>query len=226
MSGRITREDIVEDMREAASAVEGPMTAAEYNRHGEYSSATAGDRFGSWNEAKEAAGLEVAQERSASGVRLRCPGCDELYLWDKVYEGRGVCPHCGTATSIEDGRLSALASVENLRRLAEGPAPASEISRSDLPFDVRESAHTISVTSSAVSGSRTGGARAVTYLAGDLRRAADLFIELNRDFVEDQMSGPGNSLKQLMDDDVYSILLEQWHWGHNRMDREVTGIFE
>jgi len=211
MSGRIREEEIIEDMCEAASRVDGPLTVEAHREHGDISPSTAQSRFGSWNAAKKAAGLEVTRQ-SSGGPRIKCVGCGSLFQWKRLSENRGECPGCSTLTPLADGRLGALGNLESVRRLAEGPVQASVVARSELPLDVRESARTIRVTSSGTASARTKGVNDITYLAGDLRRAVDLFIEENHSFVEKQMGEGSGSLKQIMDDDAYAILLEQWYW--------------
>lgn len=54
---QIPDEDLLDDLRDVAATVDGSLTTAEYDERGEYSAQTMIRRFGSWNEAKEAAGL-------------------------------------------------------------------------------------------------------------------------------------------------------------------------
>lgn len=65
----IQRESVVEDIREVSKLVDGPLTKKEYNEVGEYSSSTAMRRFGSWNKAKEAAGIDKNTRGDRTTIR-------------------------------------------------------------------------------------------------------------------------------------------------------------
>lgn len=55
----ITDKELFQDLKSVAEQLGHSPTQSEYREHGEYSSATIQNRFGSWNKAKEEAGLSV-----------------------------------------------------------------------------------------------------------------------------------------------------------------------
>lgn len=57
-------EELLEDLRETNDSVEGNLTIQKYNDNGSSSAQTHVRRFGSWNEAKEEAGLETSSRGS------------------------------------------------------------------------------------------------------------------------------------------------------------------
>lgn len=57
----IPEEKLLEDMRRVYNQVDGKLASTEYIEHGKYSVQTAGNKFGSWQEAAEEAGIEVLQ---------------------------------------------------------------------------------------------------------------------------------------------------------------------
>jgi len=61
----VSKEEVIEDIRGVAETLGETPTRAEYQEHGEYSRKTPEDKFGSWQDAVEAAGLEP---RYHSGV--------------------------------------------------------------------------------------------------------------------------------------------------------------
>jgi len=56
---RIDDQALLEDLRETAEKVDGDLTMNKYRKHGEHSQHTFERAFGSWNDAKEEAGLET-----------------------------------------------------------------------------------------------------------------------------------------------------------------------
>lgn len=59
MTERIPDDDLLADLRRVADKLDKSPSKNEYNEHGEYSAQTLMGRFGSWNDAKEAVGLET-----------------------------------------------------------------------------------------------------------------------------------------------------------------------
>lgn len=76
---KISRDSLLRELRDVAEKVDGSPTQAQMREHGEYSIGAYYTEFGSWNEAKEAADLEILRETEAETVRLNCSNCgDEL----------------------------------------------------------------------------------------------------------------------------------------------------
>lgn len=57
MTEKISKEEILEELHRVANDVDGPLTRPEFNDRADISAWTAEDRFGGWNNAKQAAGL-------------------------------------------------------------------------------------------------------------------------------------------------------------------------
>jgi len=57
MSRRISNQELLDDLHRLAEQLGDTPTLKEYREHGEYGAQTLYDRFGSWNEALEAAGI-------------------------------------------------------------------------------------------------------------------------------------------------------------------------
>jgi hypothetical protein len=59
----VSNDQIIDDMRRVATEFgEGSLSSRLYQSHGKYSHTTASERFGSWNAALKAAGLQVLKE--------------------------------------------------------------------------------------------------------------------------------------------------------------------
>lgn len=72
--GQPDDEEILEDIRRVAAEAEKGITVFEYDRRGEYSLDTIRDRFGSWREAAEQAGIyQDAPQHSHSSAGRRIP---------------------------------------------------------------------------------------------------------------------------------------------------------
>lgn len=80
---KIADGELVEDIKRVAGEVGRKPTKQEYDSRGEYSSATASKRFGSWNDALQECGFSPRKKGSAPGYneeRLeRLSHCDEAY---------------------------------------------------------------------------------------------------------------------------------------------------
>jgi len=59
VSPKIPDEELLEDIRRCKREVEGTLTFDAYQNHGKFSAHTCLDRFGSWNDAKQAAGISA-----------------------------------------------------------------------------------------------------------------------------------------------------------------------
>lgn len=67
-----TDDELLNDLTETAEQIEGKLTAEKYNEHGNHSSATYHQRFGSWSQAKEKAGLDPSgREKKIDDETLR-----------------------------------------------------------------------------------------------------------------------------------------------------------
>jgi len=83
MSQKLNEDDIKADLKRSATRVDGKLSLRDYRQEGRYSPSTAKKRFGSWNEAKEAAGLEnnatrkqVAEEDILRQLRRADDNCE------------------------------------------------------------------------------------------------------------------------------------------------------
>lgn len=61
---KIKERELLEDMKETASNVEGKLSQEKYSKQGEHGLSTVKDRFRSWNNAKQKAGLEITEVSS------------------------------------------------------------------------------------------------------------------------------------------------------------------
>lgn len=66
MAERIPEDRLIADLNRVAEELGKSPSFNEYNEHGSYTGGTYKNRFGSWNEAKEAAGLETQSRGSKS----------------------------------------------------------------------------------------------------------------------------------------------------------------
>lgn len=55
----VSKNELLSDLRRVAEQVSGPISRREYNKLGRYNPVTVAERFGSWNDGKRKAGLEV-----------------------------------------------------------------------------------------------------------------------------------------------------------------------
>ena len=92
-----SKQDCIDSLREAAAELGGPLKAKDY-RGGEYSPSdrTILNKFGTWNEAKRAAGLEVVphgeNEAFIKAAEARGVGCP-FHTDDRGYEVWTVWDH-------------------------------------------------------------------------------------------------------------------------------------
>lgn len=148
MSNRISDEELLEEIRRVADRIENPPTASEMDLHGEYGTTTYSSRFGSWNEALQAAGFETNRKSNIPEEDLieelqRL--ADELegtptykdmtrdgefspstYLrrWESWYEAltvAGCSPKSGQRQNIPNKDL-----LDELDRLSSGSVPPTE----------------------------------------------------------------------------------------------------
>lgn len=61
---KIETDDLLEDLKRVAEELDKTPSINEYNKHGEYSNCTITNRFGSWNEAMAAIGLEQNERKT------------------------------------------------------------------------------------------------------------------------------------------------------------------
>lgn len=64
MARRISNQDLIDDLRQLAEQLGAAPTLNEYRENGDYGAQTLYDRFGSWNEALEAAGYDSREPNS------------------------------------------------------------------------------------------------------------------------------------------------------------------
>lgn len=62
MPAKIAKEDLLADISRVADELEKEPSKADYNEHGEYSTYPAKTKFGTWTDAKEAAGVDLNRE--------------------------------------------------------------------------------------------------------------------------------------------------------------------
>ena len=65
---KINQEDLIDELQRLAADLDKPPTVAEMDEIGEYSSVTYHNRFGSWNDALEAAGLTTGKPASETQI--------------------------------------------------------------------------------------------------------------------------------------------------------------
>lgn len=53
----VSEEELLKDIRVADKLVDGYLSSTKYDRQGRFSKSKAADQFGSWQEAREAAGI-------------------------------------------------------------------------------------------------------------------------------------------------------------------------
>ena len=65
-----TDDELLDDLKRVAAKIGKSPTKREYKTHGQYGSATLARRFGTWNKAKCAAGLDIVELQNISSERL------------------------------------------------------------------------------------------------------------------------------------------------------------
>lgn len=79
-----TKGELLQDLRKTSEKVEGKVSYQDHMKHGEHSPATAQQRFGSWNKAKEAAGLKKTKQ--GGGYRGKIAETREII--EKLNQGK------------------------------------------------------------------------------------------------------------------------------------------
>ena len=120
-----------------------------------------------------------------------------------------VCNQCGRKLQAYRAKIAWAAQSRIIQTLADGPKSDNEVSWST---SYRDLIYQLQFPSSQHPGNGRG--TDIFYLAGDERRAADRFIELNMDFVESQLNGHSTLLQTTWSDEFWQLLLEQYYWNH------------
>lgn len=91
-SPKYSNEELLSALNEANEKVVGPITQGEFNRVGSVAQATLQRRFGDWNSAKEAAGIETIGKH-----QNKLPGLPYERKRQKAIQVREAvpCTHCG-----------------------------------------------------------------------------------------------------------------------------------
>lgn len=84
-----TDEELLDDLQSVAADGQS-VTQAEYREHGEYSTGTYEDRFGTWNAALRAAGLSVSRR---SAVEVNCDECGDSFKRPRCHLEREWTTH-------------------------------------------------------------------------------------------------------------------------------------
>lgn len=216
MRDQIPKEELIADLQRVAEELGGSPSTSEYAEHGGYGVSTLSNRFGSWNGAKDAAGLEKNNVGS-SGRFYRCPHCGIKYR--STSTDRITCKECGVKFTEWRGRLSYYSTSKVMVKLSNGPVPSGEINLNSVPKDMRHSIHKIK-TSGSPSTKDNNGSTTVYFLPGDLREAIRVYIRENKEFLNSQFAkDKQHFLRSNFSDDVYEILVEQWElMGHGNGD--------
>jgi hypothetical protein len=90
-SKQYSDEQLLDDLRRAASSCERPLTQEKYYEHGSHSTSTIQRAFGSWNSAKEKAGLEAVVNGGHTSV-----SADEKERRLRVIKDESPCTSCGS----------------------------------------------------------------------------------------------------------------------------------
>jgi hypothetical protein len=90
-----TDDELLEDLKRVATKIGKPPTADEYNTHGQYASRTLEIRFGTWNKAKCAAGLDklvkfqnISDKKLLRDLRHSSEDVDTESFTNKTYQNR------------------------------------------------------------------------------------------------------------------------------------------
>lgn len=212
MGKRIPDGDLLADIQAVAEQVGGAPTATEYDEHGKYSSGTMQNHFGTWNQALEKAGFDSGGGKTQTGfcLRLVCKECGQ----EKRYQGDGntaLCRNCGHNMTVWRAHTRWLSQNKIIDVLSDGPATETP----NISQAIRTLVHRIRppAPSYGASKSRPRGAKTVYYLPGDERRALDLFIQENTEYVRDCLSDDVNPLTHAWSEEQYRMLVEQWEFG-------------
>ncbi len=216
MPERISRADLLGELRRVASELGGPPRMAEFDAVGEYSAAVYSRRFDGWAAALAAADLE---EPDAATAAVSCPDCGTRQRITSARE-RFVCTGCGASSAFWRGHLAGLAASEVIAALAEGPRTWAELPRGPEGAE-RSFVRRLDAPASSSRNKPRGGTRNVYFLFGDERRAVERFADLNGSYVASCVADGSNPLRRNWDDDVYQLLLQQWYWGDH--DRPPAG---
>lgn len=93
---RLTEEVLLADLRQVAQDVEGELTEREYADRGRFGVTTYRRRFGSWNAAKRAAGLQTSRrpdltdEALADDLARLAGETDQRYVTPALYAAEGT----------------------------------------------------------------------------------------------------------------------------------------
>lgn len=86
MAKKYSDEELLDDLRRCEELVEGTMSSADYDKHGNRSRSMIARRFGSWNDAKKEAGLDYNE-----WPQLRGRGME----YARELRRRNSCQRCG-----------------------------------------------------------------------------------------------------------------------------------
>lgn len=194
-SNEIGDESLLADLRRVADDLDRSPSMADVDRHGAYSASTYQSRFGSWNEAKEAAGLSTDSGPEFSAERLRDDlnaFADELGNAPSKAEMRESGPH-SPSTYVE--RFGSW--TDALRRAGLTPrAETTPVPESDLLDDLRRVADELGRRPTSEDIDERGAYSASTYY----RRFDSWQAALEAAGVADEYEDP--SAEHLSDEDL------------------------
>lgn len=173
------------------------------------------ERIGTWDEALRAANLSPAEKPNASSERhpgypVTCPRCGTDAKADPEAR-KQECSACGHVYQIDHARIAFFGGSDSVTALANGPIASSDRSTRPErhPGVVDRLKAPDRVTQQAKARPET---TIIYYLVGDERRAVDRFIEVNEAYVRDCLEDTPNPLQHNWSEELYHLLLEQWHW--------------
>jgi len=166
-----------------------------------------------------------AERHPISGRRaMVCYQCGKESM--RRTETSYVCNECDSFVSVDRARIAFRRQHKQIRHLARhGPAISGE-----PPFEygvrdtIRDSIRRLKkpATSTAATGRPPTNADVVLYLPGDERRAVDVFVEQNTEYVADCLEDKNNPLVMSWSEELCRVVTEQFEWGHAPADTRST----
>jgi hypothetical protein len=146
---------------------------------------------------------------------LQCPVCGRGRQHKCELKGTAICRGCDEEFPVVDGRLRHIGATGAVQQLVDGPVVYDELPNVSLGNRslIRRLKPAGGGAGLRASWDNRREACSIAYLDGDERRAVDLFIEENLEYVADCLSARHNNpLTQHWPDQMYDLLIEQYHW--------------
>ena len=217
----VAESEVKRDLERVADELSHCPHSSEYQDMGRFSiqmvKEVTSETTSSWGDCLVELGLTDSFE-STPRVRIECPICEEEKNVSPSVT-KTCCSECGNKIEFNEGHINARRDAKLIDALSDSPIVATQdMNRHDAPHAVREIVDVIRAppTRDFNHIESPDNPDEIIYLIGDERRAVDVFIEKNKNLVEQSLGDKSmtNPFKSNWPNEMYLILQQQYYWNH------------